>query len=129
MIKWKDDYLVGVEEIDLQHKELFRIAGDAYELLKNEFYIDKYDRVVKIIEELKDYAVFHFQSEEKYMASIGYKKLLSHKVIHDGFIEEVTQIDLKKMDDNQDDYLSSIIMFVVDWIEKHILGTDKLIVL
>ena len=125
MIKWKDDYLLGVEEIDLQHKELFRIASDAYELLKNEFYTDKYDRVIKIIEELKSYAVLHFQSEEKYMASIGYKKLLSHKVIHNDFIEKVSKIDLGKMDENQDEYLSSIIMLVVDWIENHILGTDR----
>lgn len=125
MIKWKDDYLLGVEEIDLQHKELFRIASDAYELLKNEFYTDKYDRVIKIIEELKNYAVFHFQSEEKYMASIGHKKLLSHKVIHNDFIDKVSKIDLGKMDENQDEYLSSIIMFVVDWIENHILGTDR----
>lgn len=128
MIKWKDDYSIGIEEIDLQHKELFRIASTAYELLKSDFYTDKYDRVVKIIGELKDYAVFHFHFEEKYMEKIGYRKLLSHKVIHDDFIEKVSKIDLEKMDENQDEQLSSIIMFVVDWIEKHILGTDKLIV-
>lgn len=59
MIKWSDEYLLGIDIIDEQHKELFRIAGDAYDLLKNEFYIDKYDRVVKLIEELKRYAAFH----------------------------------------------------------------------
>lgn len=128
MIKWDDKYLIGVELIDTQHKELFRIAGDAYSLLKNEFYTDKYDQVVKLIEELKSYAVYHFESEQNYMKEIGYKKFLSHKVIHDDFLENVSKVDLEHMDDNQDKYLSDIIMFVVDWIEDHILKTDKQIV-
>ena len=125
MIKWKDDYLLGVEVIDEQHKELFRIAGDAYDLLNNEFFTDKYDKVVKLIEELKNYALFHFETEEKYLLEIGYKKYFSHKVIHDDFVQKFKSIDLEKLDENQDDYLSSIIMFIVDWIEHHILGTDK----
>ena len=125
MIKWSDKYLLGVDLIDEQHKELFRIAGEAYDLLKNEFYLDKYDRVVKLIEELKQYAVFHFETEEKYMMEIGYKKFFSHKVIHNEFIEEVNGIDLEKMDENQEEYLASIIQFVVDWIEQHILKMDR----
>jgi hemerythrin len=125
MIKWKDDYLLGVEVIDQQHKELFRIAGDAYDLLNNEFFSDKYDKVVRLIEELKNYALFHFETEEKYLLEIGYKKYFSHKIIHDDFVNKFKSIDLEKLDENQDDYLSSIIMFIVDWIEHHILGTDK----
>lgn len=125
MIKWNDNYLLGVEVLDQQHKELFRIASDAYDLLNHEFYTDKYDKVVKLIEELKKYAVFHFETEEKYMLEIGYKKYFSHKVIHDDFVSKVKGIDLEKVDEDQDGYLSSIIMLVVDWIEHHILGTDK----
>ncbi len=125
MIKWSDDYLLGIDLIDEQHKELFRIAVDAYDLLKNDFYIDKYDRVVKLIGELKQYAVFHFETEEKYMMEIGYKKFFSHKVIHNEFVEEVNEIDLEKMDENQEEYLASIIQFVVDWIEQHILKMDR----
>ena len=128
MIKWDDKYLLGIELIDTQHKELFRIAGDAYSLLKNEFHTDKYDHVVKLIEELKNYAIFHFESEQNYMQEIGYKKFLSHKVVHDDFLDKVNKVNLEHMDENQDKYLSDIIMFVVDWIEDHILKTDKQIV-
>lgn len=124
MIKWDDKYLLNIDIIDEQHKELFRIASEAFNLIKSDFYSDKYDQVVKIIEELKDYAVYHFKSEEEYMLSIGYKKYFSHKVIHDEFLEKVTKIDLEAMDENQDEYLLSIITFVVDWIGSHILGTD-----
>jgi hemerythrin len=128
VIQWKESYRLGIDEIDDQHKKLFEIANRAYELLKNDFVTDKYDRIVSIIEELKDYTVYHFSFEENYMASINYRKLLSHKVIHDDFIAKISEVDLDNVDENQDEYLMGILDFVVEWIEQHILGTDKLIV-
>lgn len=128
MIQWKESYRLGIDEIDDQHKKLFEIANRAYELLKNDFVTDKYDRIVSIIEELKEYTVYHFSFEENYMASINYRKLLSHKVIHDDFIAKISEVDLDNVDENQDEYLMGILDFVVEWIEQHILGTDKLIV-
>ena len=55
------------------------------------------------------------------MASIGYKKLLSHKVIHDDFIAKLNEVNLDHIDENQDQYLTELLDFVVQWIEKHIL--------
>lgn len=127
MIKWKEDYRIGVDVIDEQHKELFRIAGETFDLLQNDFYLDKYDRIVNLIEQLKNYAAFHFKTEENYMEEIGYKRLLSQKVQHNDFIEKINQIDLEVIDENQDQYLLSIIEFAVDWIDQHILKVDKMI--
>lgn len=129
MIKWKEDYVTGVDQIDEQHQKLFEIANRAYELLKNDFCIDKYDKIVEILDELKSYTVYHFQSEEGYMMSIGYKKLLSHKVQHDDFIKKINNIDFNNIDENQDKYLMEILEFVVSWIDGHIRGTDKKITL
>lgn len=125
--KWKDEYLVGVKEIDEQHKKLFQIANDAYELLKSDFYVDKYDKIVSILEKLKEYTVFHFSAEENYMESIGYKRLFTQKMAHSKFIEKVNKINFNEIDQNQDEYILSILEFVVDWIDGHILAADKLI--
>ena len=65
MITWKDDYLLGIEEIDKQHQQLFKIATDIHELIRNELIIDKYDRILKLLAELKEYTIFHFTSEEE----------------------------------------------------------------
>lgn len=125
MLKWKDDYLLGIEEIDKQHKKLFEIAGRAYELFKNDIYMDKYDKIVEILEELKDYAVFHFSFEEKYMLNIGYKKFISHKAEHNEFLQKVENTDLNKIDTDQNAYLLSILEFIMNWISEHILQKDK----
>jgi hemerythrin-like metal-binding domain len=128
MVKWKADYEVGVKRIDEQHEKLFEIADRAYKLLTNDFILDKYDRITEILGELKEYTIFHFKSEEEYMLSIGYKKFLSHKVIHEDFIKSIDNIDLHEIDLNQDESVKKILEFVVDWIDKHILNEDKFIV-
>ena len=127
MVTWKEEYKIGIDLIDEQHKKLFEIAGRAYDLLKNNFRIDKYDQIVDIMEELKEYTAYHFKTEEDYMESISYKRIFSQKVQHNEFITKINGIDLKKVDDDQGKYLLDILEFIVEWIESHILGQDKLI--
>ncbi len=128
MLKWEDKYRTGVAQIDEQHQRLFAIANEAYGLLKNELRTDKYDDIVAILAELRDYTKYHFQSEEEYMLSIGYKKFLSHKAEHADFIAKIAEVDLDKVDDNQDAYLRETLDFVATWIAEHILGRDMLYV-
>lgn len=125
MFKWKSEYETGVEKVDEQHKKLFHIANEAYELLTNDLYIDKYDRIIHIIEELKDYTVFHFTAEEEYMISTGFKKFLSHKVEHDDFIKKFDEIDYNRIDNGQNKYIMELLEFIYRWIDEHILVKDK----
>lgn len=99
-----------------------------YGLYRDEFCIGKYDRIVGLIGELKDYTVFHFKSEEEYMESIGYKKMFTYKIEHSDFIEKINNVNLELVDEDHDAYLLEILEFVVDWIDKHILEKDKQIV-
>lgn len=128
MIAWKEEYTLGIPHIDEQHKKLFEIAGSIYGLYRDEFCIDKYDRIVGLIGELKDYTIFHFKSEEEYMESVGYRKLFTHKIEHSDFVEKINNVDLELVDEDHNAYLLEILEFVVDWIDKHILEKDKLIV-
>lgn len=125
MIAWKDDFLVGIDEIDEQHKKLFAIANKAYELLNNDLYVDKYDRIVSIIEELKDYTVFHFTFEEEYMMKIKYKKFFTQKIQHESFMKKINEINLNEIDSNQDKSLLELLDFIINWISNHILIMDK----
>ena len=127
MILWKEEYCVGVESIDEQHKELVVIANKIYELLKNDLIADKYDSIIAIIDELKDYTVYHFKAEEEYMKNIGYKKLLSQKVAHNDFLEKMQSIDMNKIDNGHNEYLIEMLDFVCEWLVQHIVKEDKLI--
>jgi len=127
MIKWEEDYCIGVESIDEQHKQLFEMANRIYGLLKNELITDKYDKIIDIIDELKSYTIYHFKSEEDYMQSIGYKKFFSQKVAHSDFLAKMESIDIEQIDNGQNDYLIGILDFVSEWLVEHIIKEDKLI--
>ena len=127
MYEFKEEYKTGIDFIDEQHKVLFEIADKTYNLLKNDFTLDKYDKIVALIEELQNYTVFHFNAEEEYMKSINYKRMFTQKVEHDAFIKRIKDVDFSKIDKDQDEYIISILQLLNDWLSGHIFENDKLI--
>ena len=55
MYEMKPEYYIGIEMIDEEHKQLFKYADEAYELLLDEFTPDKYDKIEAILIKLRDY--------------------------------------------------------------------------
>lgn len=124
MILWKDEYKIGLASVDEQHEKLFELAGEIYDLVKISEDVDKFDQIVAVLQELKDYTVFHFQDEEAYMLEIKWPKFFSHKVLHESFIEKVNSVNITSLDDHQTDYLLEMLGFVLDWLQNHILQVD-----
>ena len=123
----KEKYKTGILHIDAEHEKLFEIGGNAYQLLKNPYEVDKYDKIVGVIEELKEYTVYHFKDEENYMESINYKRLFTQKIDHAGFIKKLDEVNFNKIDENQDEAIMAILTFLNDWLINHILEKDLLI--
>ena len=127
MYEMKEEYLTGIELIDLEHRRLFEITNETYELLHEEFIPDKYDNIVKLITELKDYTIKHFADEEAYMESIQYKRMFTQKMQHTQFVEKLNSLDLSQIDENQDATIDDLLSFLADWLIHHIVENDKLI--
>ncbi len=125
MFEMKDEYYLGIEAIDMEHKRLFEIAEEAYQLSKDEFVPDKFDYIVKILNDLKEYTIFHFENEEAYMQSISYKMVFSHKLEHQEFIEKLNHLDWIEIEKDQDAAITGILEFLNHWLVNHILYTDK----
>lgn len=127
MYEMKPEYYTGIKFIDDEHTKLFSIANECYDLLTNQFLPDKYDYIMNIINELKDYTRYHFQHEEEYMDRIGYKRILSQKVAHQDFIDKILEVDSSNIDENQKESLLELLGFLNEWLVEHILKQDKLI--
>ncbi|AET70337.1 hemerythrin-like metal-binding domain-containing protein [Desulfosporosinus orientis DSM 765] len=127
MLEWKQEYEIGVELIDKQHQHLLEIGNSIYDLLENYLLADKYDKIVEIINELREYTKYHFKTEEGYMLKIKYPKYFDQKNEHDDFIAKIDEINLNDVDENQDKYIRDLLMFVFNWTIEHILKKDKLI--
>lgn len=126
MYEMKPEYYIGIDMIDEEHKQLFKYADEAYELLHDEFTPDKYDKMDIILEKLRDYTVKHFADEEQYMESIHYKKMFTQKVQHMEFVQKLDEFIEHHSDEeiDQDEQIMGILKYLTDWLINHILYVD-----
>lgn len=124
IFKWKDRFNTGIEEIDKQHKRLFEIGSELYDLASAEDDMDNYDNIVALIKELKDYTKYHFNYEEECMEKAGYSEIRAHKEEHQRFIDKLNETEAKDIDLNQKQVLLDMIEFIINWVSGHIVGTD-----
>jgi hemerythrin len=127
MLEWKDEYSIGIQLIDEQHKHLFEIGNSAFRLLNNHSHLDKYSEIHLIIEDLFQYTKYHFKCEEEYMLEKNDHNYYSQKIEHEDFIKKIDSFKLDKIDQSKDKYIMKLILFIFDWILDHILKKDKLI--
>ena len=123
-----EKYKTGIEMVDEQHRRLFEIIKETDDLIHEQFLYDKYDQIMHLLSQLREYTASHFQDEEALMARIGYPGLEAQKRAHSAFIEKLVEIDLSELDDiddNQQAYLLELIQFLLSWLSNHILGADK----
>lgn len=123
-----DRYLTGIAFIDEEHRRLFEIIHDVNDLIHNDLLHDKFDEIMRLIDELREYTEHHFSDEEAYMQQIHYAGIDAQKRAHAAFIARLTEIDiddLDSIDDNQQEYLQELIQFLAGWLINHILKMDK----
>ena len=123
--EFTEEYLTGIDFVDREHKELFRIVDNANQLVKSYDTSSSYDKIIDILNELKDYTKEHFGDEEEYMESIQYEGLPAQKRAHEAFIDKMENIDLDKIEEEPQEYLQHLIEFLLSWLINHILYTDK----
>ena len=84
-----------------------------------------YDKILDILDNLKEYTKEHFTDEEEYMESIHYEGLEAQRRAHDAFIQKLENIDLSEIDENPQESLQQLLEFLLGWLVNHILHTDK----
>lgn len=88
MIEWSPDLSVGIEEIDAQHRELFRRAARFAEGLEGR----TRDEVDGLLGYLRHYASVHFAAEEEWMRLTGYPASRLHRAEHERFLRELLSL-------------------------------------
>lgn len=125
--EFADEYLTGIPLVDAEHKELFAIVEKANNLVRSQDMneTEKIEKILEILKSLKGYTKDHFHDEEEYMASIGYNGLEAQKRAHDAFIDKIENISMKELYEHPQEYLQSLLQFLLGWLINHILHTDK----
>jgi len=122
---WQDSFNIGVEAIDKEHQQLFKIINRLFE------YGEEKSRWAcqEGVKYFKSHTMKHFEDEEAYMASIGYEGLETHRHIHKEFRENtlpVLEQELEETDYNPDS-VNHFLGVCAGWLIGHTMTEDQAI--
>lgn len=118
-IVWSDKFLIGVDSMDEEHKELISIINKLIRSLNR----NVRDEILEKFQDLKEYTVFHFDDEEKFMERVNYPDIVAHKKIHVNMIAQFLKFEENLKSDTLDK--KKFLAFLKNWLISHILGVDS----
>ena len=120
-VEWKDEYSVGIESIDTQHKKLLDLIN-SLQTAVNYKTGQKFEQ--DALDELVDYTKTHFKYEEGLMEQNGYPDFKAHRAEHELMITRVEEV-LNHYQRDRDSAMQNAIDFLRNWLINHINGTDQ----
>lgn len=119
-LPWSPSYSVGVMKIDEQHQRLVETINKLCSALNKgqENYI-----LDDILNELAQYALHHFETEEEYFREFNYSKAEEHIAQHHEFRKKLLSLQEAKKE-GKEMASSDTITFLGDWFANHVLKFD-----
>ena len=96
LIDWNDNFRVGVDEVDHEHRELIEEINALHASMRKGA---DYDAVILALGEIYAQIAAHFALEEKMMRQSRYPAFLEHKQDHETLLDDLRDI----MDEVEDD--------------------------
>jgi len=121
LMEWNSDFVLGLKEIDTQHHKLVDLVNKLNEAMK----AGKGKEILgQIFEELKEYTVHHFATEEAFFEEHHYPGTLAHEAEHKKLVDTVLQLE-KQFKEGKAALTNDVMQFLKDWLVNHIQGTDR----
>lgn len=120
-LEWDNKYSVGVEEIDNQHKLMFKTINELIDAVGT---TPTKENIAAIIVQLVQYKKFHFATEEKYFIEFNYEKTAEHVAKHKLFNTRLDEIQ-KKCGDDIFELAFELVDFLEDWLIEHLMTADQ----
>ena len=117
-MKWKNEYSLGIQEIDAQHRLLltsFAVIEEAIKLKQG------WSNVHFSIVGLKELARMHFTFEEALMRLFAYPEAKEHRSDHEYFFARLAEIENNSLRNSTE---RELLDFLQEWLTNHILDTD-----
>lgn len=120
--EWSDEFSVGVEEIDRDHKRLLGLLNDLQKAVEAG---ERREVLGKLLDELIHYTNYHFAHEEALFLRTNYPGYRAHERKHQALTDTAHAI-------REDFQLSAsmalppqVLEFVKNWLCEDILGADR----
>lgn len=121
LIEWQENFSVGNELIDFQHKKIIEIINKFYNAFLNASAVTI---LSDILSEMIEYANYHFTEEEKIFNSKNLFLSDEHISEHNTFIS-ASKAFVDKFQENDVSLSIEVMEFLRSWLYEHILVKDK----
>ncbi len=122
-IKWEDKFSVGVKELDEQHQKIIEIINRISRLISAGDYSDL--ELLSILQELTDYAHYHFTNEEIYFREFDYDQTEPHIKEHDDYRRKIEELRDNYYGEQKAQTISELSDFINFWWIHHINHSDQ----
>jgi hemerythrin-like metal-binding protein len=124
ILKWQDNFSVGVPSIDHEHRELIElIAGFQNQIALRDSGKSNIDSLMTCLGDTLAQITAHFALEEKLMRDSGYDRYPEHKADHELLLDELRDImDAVEQDSEIDQELLG--KTLGDWFARHFQNED-----
>ena len=120
---WIDNFNTGIEKIDEQHMRLVLLLN---QLASSLMFHSDIIQLNLVLDELTNYAVYHFQSEEAiWIEFLGEDALLTgHIESHNHFVSKINELKCEESLQTSA-LLDNVLKYLTDWLVSHILHSDR----
>jgi len=119
-IIWNDEYSVGVEALDEQHRQIIKAIND---LIDKPRILLRFQNVSSALTELTNYVSEHFLLEERLLQENGYPDLLEHSRKHTLYSNRIAELCSDSLH-GKSEVPAELLVFLTDWWNSHILHED-----
>jgi len=119
-MEWDDTFELGIVEFDEHHKHLVNLLNIIFDGFTCEA---SYEELEAVLDELVDYATYHFAAEEHWMQVHAYPGLLQHSSEHERFCTRIVEFQQEFLNGKADLSLD-VLQFLNNWLSDHIIKAD-----
>lgn len=119
-IEWTDEYSVGVEKLDNQHKNIINFIN---KLISNPEIDVHSETLHDILQEMMRYSKEHLYDEEMLLRQNGYSDFDTHVNYHMEYLEKFAELSLSVTESDLT-VPADLLSFLRNWWANHILVED-----
>jgi diguanylate cyclase (GGDEF)-like protein/PAS domain S-box-containing protein/hemerythrin-like metal-binding protein len=117
-MRFDDSQLVGVDELDEEHRNLVELGNRLNDALKRD---EPADAILRMFDDLLAAITHHFETEIRYMTTYRYPEQKAHEADHARLMNEALHLKRQFSEGRE----LSALHAIKDWLTKHIAYDDR----
>ena len=125
LLEWKEQYSLGNEALDHEHKELIRLINEVHTEIGAAGGEDGQARVMEGLEKILSAVSAHFALEEKEMQVEAYPEFPAHKGDHEKLLDELYDLIEVVEETGVQDIRDGVSAILEAWFSVHFQTFDR----